>query len=371
MTLSPSAVLICALVSLSVGCQPPGSASEPVGPLAVHEQSVEGEIGSWARTAPLTYGQPLDNAVLLGNGEVLAQEGILAERYNPYTHTWRPAQPACTPSTCLTVPGGIDMLRLPSDKVLARVLLGFGRRAFFSFRTYDPETDTWTVVPGGYNTNRFNASMTLLDSGQVLFAGGFTYVGERFVALASAELYDPATGTWTLLPGTLNTPRGGHTATVLYSGQVLVTGGTSDNGPLASAELYNPTTRTWSPAGTMSRPRSGHLALRLYSGNVMVLGDAAGSSTAVDMYDPYNARWFQGPALPFAQPTTATLLYSGEVLVTSGSGQAAVYSPARNAWLPTASPSVASSSRSAAVLLHTGQVLLMSGSEPVADRFTR
>src|SRR5438105_1762049 len=45
--------------------------------------------------------------------------------------------------------------------------------------------------------------------------------------------------------GSLNTPRSGHTATLLPNGKVLVAGGYS-GGPLDSAELYDPATGTWS-----------------------------------------------------------------------------------------------------------------------------
>ena len=68
----------------------------------------------------------------------------------------------------------------------------------------------------------------------VLVAGGF-----NGTELASAELYDPASGTWTDT-GSLNTARFIHTATLLPNGKVLVAGGFGSNGfALASAELYD------------------------------------------------------------------------------------------------------------------------------------
>ena len=78
---------------------------------------------------------------------------------------------------------------------------------------------------------------TLLLNGKVLVAGG---IDMGLNALASAELYDPATGTWSAT-GSLKTPREFDTATLLPSGKVLIVGGTDSKGnPLASAELLTP-----------------------------------------------------------------------------------------------------------------------------------
>ena len=61
---------------------------------------------------------------------------------------------------------------------------------------------------------------TLLPNGKVLVAGGSIAAA----ALSSAELYDPASGTWTAT-GSLGTARDSHTATLLPNGKVLVAGG--------------------------------------------------------------------------------------------------------------------------------------------------
>jgi Galactose oxidase, central domain len=95
------------------------------------------------------------------------------------------------------------------------------------------------VLTGSLNTARIQHTATLLNNGTVLMAGGQTNGG---AVLASAELYNPATGTFALTGG-LNTARSLATATLLNDGMVLVAGGSDAPGsPVASAELYEPST---------------------------------------------------------------------------------------------------------------------------------
>ena len=89
-----------------------------------------------------------------------------------------------------------------------------------SAELYDPASRTWTAT-GSLNTARFSHTATLLQNGMVLVAGG---TGSDDTVSASAELYDPASGTWTAT-GSLNTARHDHTATLLQNGMVLVAGG--------------------------------------------------------------------------------------------------------------------------------------------------
>jgi hypothetical protein len=88
---------------------------------------------------------------------------------------------------------------------------------------------------------RYDHTATLLTNGNALIVGGGTY--NPFppfspTPLSSAELYNPATGTFSL-PGSLNTARSNQTATLLTNGMVLTVGGIDNYGnPLSSAELY-------------------------------------------------------------------------------------------------------------------------------------
>ena len=57
--------------------------------------------------------------------------------------------------------------------------------------------------------------------------------------LATAELYDPNTGTFAAT-GTMTEPRGSQLATLLADGRVLMAGGRDETSFLSSAELYWP-----------------------------------------------------------------------------------------------------------------------------------
>ena len=102
-----------------------------------------------------------------------------------------------------------------------------------SAELYNPATGTWSAT-GSLNDGRADSVDTLLLNGMALVADGTSW------DLSSAELYDPATGSWSLT-GSLNQARKDHAATLLLNGMVLVTGGAFAGGvPLASAELYDP-----------------------------------------------------------------------------------------------------------------------------------
>lgn len=122
----------------------------------------------------------------------------------------------------------------------------------------------------------------LLADGRVLVTGG-SPVGMHAAAshnLTSAEVYDPKTGKFSPT-GSMTTERASHTATRLAGGRVLITGGAlstaSDAGSLsqASAELYDPKTGTFRPTGSMSFARTFHEATLLADDRVLVTGGSA------------------------------------------------------------------------------------------------
>ena len=148
---------------------------------------------------------------------------------------------------------------------------------------------------------------TLLPNGKVLVVGGF---GEAGNALASAELYDPTVGNggWTKTATNMARARGAHTATLLPSGQVLVAGGyTTQKGQTAldDFEVYDPTTDTW--LSSMNLPlntaRGQHAAALLPDGRLLLVGGNKDGTDFAEAYQPSGMDSDSAPRLADMSPT--------------------------------------------------------------------
>jgi hypothetical protein len=219
------------------------------------------------------------------------------------------------------------------------------------------------VPTGNMTVARFQHTATLLPNGKVLIAGGqFTDpMGEMGLIYdtGAADLYDPAAGTFTATGG-MNAARFGHTATLLLSGKVLVAGGTDRKDghsmqDVVSAELYNPAAGTFTTTGGLNTVWYGPATL-LPSGNVLFAG-----GTSAELFDP-TAGTFTATGTVTTGAQTVTLLLSGKVLVTGVDAGAGLYDPAAGTFTATGSMAVAKWAYTA-TLLPSGKVLVAGGSD--------
>ena len=139
-------------------------------------------------------------------------------------------------------------------------------------------------------TPRTRHTATLLPNGKVLVVGGDS--GGQL--LAGGEIYDPATNSWSGAAGMI-TARQRHAATLLPNGKVLVVGGLDQGGfyvggnALASAEVYDPATNTWSSAASLTTGRHRPTATLLANGIVLVVGGTASDGTVLASGELYTA----------------------------------------------------------------------------------
>lgn len=237
-------------------------------------------------------------ATLLQDGRVLVAGGFntdnikTAELYDPATETWTPTgdlNVARYWHTATLLPDGSVLIAKGSnDGDLASTLSSAER--------YDPTSGTWKLLddPNQYASVLHTA--TLMADGKVLFTGG--YPGNEGqgdpTTLALSELFDPVAGTWEMV-GNLDEARNGHTATLLPDGNLLVAGGYDWNIrfydyklPLyvGRAELYDPATGTWTAGASLVAARYGHTATLLQDGSVLVVGGdgLAGNLASAELY---------------------------------------------------------------------------------------
>jgi hypothetical protein len=254
---------------------------------------------------------------------------------------------------------------------------------------------SWSCTKVGSLTvqPRFNHTATLLLDGRVFIAGG-SPSGSGY----TAELFDPAAGTFTATAGTLlggylaTNPAGRfqHAATRLADGRVLLTGGQggTSQGVGQSAEVYDPATGLFTSVTPMNSGRWLHNSVALTNGTVMVLGGStpnANTTASTEIFDPAangGAGGWTTIGAPGRSLATVTLLPDGRVMLVGGQNERQgndptttpatsqsvsrtthLYDPATGTW--TDGPPLATARYShSTVLLTNGKLLVAGGVGP-------
>lgn len=335
--------------------------------ISIHVPTVHA-AGTWSLTGSMSTVRTDHTATLLNNGKVLVAGGVdgsnnvlaSAELYNPRTGTWSLTGSMQTPRT------NFIARRLSNGEVLAAGGIdNYADPSLTSAELYNPATGTWSAI-ANMNVGRENFTATLLNNGEVLVAGGDNNNGQPYISpLASAELYNPTTGTWALT-GSMHTARFNQTATLLTDGEVLVAGGDDGYGydlkrnnpqspcfcphATATAELYNPATGTWKNIHQMHKAREGASAVSIPDGSddILVAGGFQGNQytgccyyyKTAEIYNPTTGKWtLTGNMNTARADQTAAQLSAGQDIVIGGTNNkdgnlatAEIYDPTTGTW---------------------------------------
>ena len=164
---------------------------------------------------------------------------------------------------------------------------------------YDPINNK--ILPTGQPVlARAAHTATLLQTGDILIAGGTETNNINAVALAEAEVYHPSTGTFSVV-GSMSTARIDHTASLLPDGKVLMTGGYDGANFIGTAEVYDPTTARFTSTGSLQTARNGHSATVISAPSqptqVLIYGGfSGGASTTIpwEIWDERSGTFTQG-----------------------------------------------------------------------------
>ena len=157
---------------------------------------------------------------------------------------------------------------------------------------WEPQSRAAVPTAAGPQGSRAWHSATLLADGTVLLLGGRN--GTALVE--TPEVFDPATGVFTLVPVVGAVPRAQQTATLLIDGRVLVAGGTNGGSVALPTQIWDLEAHTATTVGAGGVGRIGHTATLMGDGRVRLTGgDAldgapAGAAMIVNPTPPVRCR---------------------------------------------------------------------------------
>lgn len=341
--------------------------------------------GAWQLGPGMAAGRYAPTATLLPSGKVLVAGGYNGtscitsmQLFDPATNAWTPAPSLSTGRDFATA----TLLNTGS------VLIAGGYSTYYgslsSVQLYNPSSNAFVRVKYGMTTPRELFTATLLSNGNVFLAGGYR---TGYGTLASAEIYNASTGAFSRT-GSMQTPYGrfGHDAVPIPgTTKILVVGGKEQTPggwhPLATAELYDTATGAFSPTGSMAYRRDRCRAVWVpFAGKILVTGGKGEAVSAYvsgdggdvlpcEWYDPASGQFTPGPSLTNGRMAhTLTVLNDNSILVAGGYGTsfggttttAERSNFLTNVWQPAASMTDSGHDQ-AAVMLKDGRVLKVGG----------
>jgi Kelch motif/Galactose oxidase, central domain len=354
----------------------------PIGPTAAASGAVIPGDASSAPIAPGTLGRvgslrlprAAHTASLLPDGRVLVAGGCTQDSCEGVTATTEivnVSTGASEPGPDLSEPRvGHAAVTLSDGRVL--LVGGFGAAGVTA------TTDVFDAVSGTVTAGpvllgrRADPFVVLLSDGAILVAGGF----DGSASVASAELLDAGAvdgGTFRAIEP-LSVARSSHAGALLRDGRVLVSGGSSGGSGarvLASAEIFDPGTGSWSGVGEMSERRYKTGAITLADGRVLVVGgsneeDGAGRYRSAEVFVPKTGAFTAAAELAFPRYKIAGSLVAlpdGRVLVGGGAPSAELFDPAAGTFavVPSTTDARPDQSFATAVLLPDGSVFVAGG----------
>ena len=329
----------------------------------------------------MSFARGTHTATLLHDGRLLIAGGDdgsgrleaitdSVELYDPSTGRWEPAEimgRQRTQHAALMLNDGRVLLVGGAGVLQAKIDEQRLDQPLVETDVFDSSSEAWSFT-GEISTPRDHVAATLLSNGSVLVAGGNDGKGTDTSVLASAEVFDPATGQWSSA-GSMSQPRQGHSLVTLGNGTALVAGGDAGDDPFQSVEIYDPSSGAWSSANDMADARERFAAVVLQDGRVLVIGGGGtdGRLASAELYDPASGAW--SPAAEMGTPRlkpAAVLLQDGKVLVVGGLGAgqflatAEVYDPAADTWSDAGSLETGRGFH-AATLIDDGRVVVTGG----------
>jgi hypothetical protein len=223
-----------------------------------------------------------DSRILITGGIQLRGNGFGASMN---TEIYDPATNSFTAGKMMTEGRWLHTATLLPD---GRVLITGGRNnnctgqcPIFSLKSaeiFDPVTGNFTAT-GNMNFSRYNHTASLLSDGRVLILGGESTedLGTGIDQVGVAEIYDPVTGQFTTF-GNMALARSSHTVTLLNNGKLLVAGGFRLNGVgTERTELFDPSNGTSIEGPAMSDYHIRGTATRLLNGEVLIFAGSNGN----------------------------------------------------------------------------------------------